>query len=328
MATRTTGTQKFYSLDSLRNANVLTASPDNPVYQRSNEIVETAEMFTSVLDDKKTAFLDSERNVITFERTSLERENGTGTGGTIAESGYYEVSGAGDSEFNMQFPLTVKKNGEAVVLAGGDLGLTAFLRGSNKSRTAMITGGEAKVLACLNGMITSLALGQAKQKQTHNLDIRSLILQGLQNLANSYQGYGADIEAMKARTVSRPELHDCLISARQLKVASMQGLGHVLDIFEGKQDSDFFSDDNRQPTVWRLFNSFTRYAESQNSSQVRQQVIGGVYWPLAKAGLFDLPSHCTFPADYRSITVQGSENDLHAVDTRQQVIAESEYIDV
>ena len=81
MNTRTTGSHKFYSLEALQNANLNTASPDNPVYQRSNKIAEVAEMFTSVLDDSETAFLDRERNVITFERTALERENGTGFSG-------------------------------------------------------------------------------------------------------------------------------------------------------------------------------------------------------------------------------------------------------
>ena len=328
MNTRTTGSFKFNSLEALQNANLNLAHPSDPIYQRSNKINEVAELYTSILDDPETAFLDRERNVITFERTELERENGNGEGSLMEKSGCYEISGAGNSEYKMSFPITVYKNGQAVSVAGGTLGLTAFLQGSNKSRSAMVTGGEAKVLACLNGMITSLVLDQTKQKQTMNLDIRVLILQGLQTLANSYQGYGTDVEKMKDRTITRSELHDCLISARQLKVASMQGLGHVLDIFEGKQDSEFFADDNKKPTVWRLFNSFTRYAESQSSAQVRQQVIGGVYWPLAKSGLFDLPKHCVFPADYQSITVDNSSDDFHAVDDRQAQFEDAEYIDV
>jgi len=316
--TRTTGKNTYNSLESLASSKPLLAHPSDPIHQVSNDIVETATMYQSVLDDPSVKFFDDAGDVIHFARKGLEREFGKGDGGEISADGLFTVAGDGDSEFEMTFPVDVYKNNSLVTTEG--LGMTAFLRGSNKSRIAMVTGGEARVLACLNGMMTSMDLGHAKRKQTKNLSVRDLIIEGLQRLALSYHGYAGDVEALKARTITRQEFHDALWSARELEVCSSQGLGHVSDIFNGKSDSEFFADDSRTPTAWRLFNSFTRYAERQNSPLVRKTVIQGVYWPLATAGIFDLPAHCQYNASYQSLAVAGSSDDLHAPDDRQAVI--------
>jgi len=304
MATRTTGTKIFYSRSALENANLNLAHPENPVHQRSNEIVGVADIFRTVLDDPQSRFLDPDGKVITFARRGVERENGIGAGAEIDSSGKYEVSGAGDSEFSMSFPLDINIDGKLADVGAGALALIANLSGSNRSRYALTAWAGALALACLNGMTTSLAIAKERKKQTHNLDIRGVILAMLQGLANTYKGFGLDVEAMKNRPVNRQELADFLISARQLKVASFQNCGGVLDLFNDTS-SPWFADDNQKPTVWRLFNAFTRQAEFQNSSDVRQKMIGGVYWPLAHCGLFTLPEHCTFSANYHSLAVDG-----------------------
>jgi hypothetical protein len=321
MTSRTTGTRVFNSLPALQNANLQLSHPDNPVYQRSNVISDVAEMFQGVVDSKNTRFLDPDGSVITFARKSIEREHGEGEGGEIAESGRFEISGAGDSEFKMSFPLELYKDGILSPIAGGALSLIASLSGSNRSRYRMTAWGGASVLACLNGIMTSLAIAKVGRKQTDGLDVRQLVMAMLQQLANTYHGFNLDVEAMKNRVISRQEVADFLISARQLNVASFQNCGGVLDLFNDTA-SPWFAEDNQKPTVWRLFNAFTRQAEAQNSSDVRQKMIGGVYWPLAHAGIFDLPAHCTFPASYQSLAVDGRTPTTppEVADPRQTVI--------
>jgi len=321
MAIRTTGTKVYNSLSALQNANLTLSHPDNPVYQESNVIGDVAELFQGILDADSTRFLDPDGSVITFSRKSIEREHGTGDGGEIDSSGRFEISGAGDSEYKMSFPLEVYKNDVLSPIAGGALSLIANVSGSNRSRYALKAWGGADVLACLNGMMTSLAIAKESKKQTSNLDIRGVIMAMLQQLANTFHGFGLDVEAMQNRSVNRQELADFLISARQLKVASFQNCGGVLDLFN-ETDSPWFSDDNRKPTVWRLFNAFTRQAESQNSSDVRQKMIQGIYWPLAHVGLFDLPEHCSYSATYNSLAVDGRTPTAppEVADPRQTVI--------
>jgi hypothetical protein len=321
MTSRTTGTRVFNSLPALQNANLQLSHPDNPVYQRSNQISEVAEIFQNVLDDDKTRFFDGDNSVITFGRKGIEREGGTGDGGEIDSSGKFEISGAGDSEYHMSFPLDVYKDGVLSPIAGGILALIAHLSGSNRSRYALKAWGGADVLCCLNGMTTSLAISKESKKQTDKLDIRGVIMAMLQKLANTYHGFGLDVEQMQNRSVNRQELADFLISARELKVASFQNCGGVLDLFNDSS-SKWFAEDNQKPTVWRLFNAFTRQAELQNSSDVRQKMIQGVYWPLNHSGLFDLPDHCTFSANYHSLAVDGRTPTTppEVADPRQTVI--------
>lgn len=320
MTTRTTGS-RIISLDSLGNANLETAHPDNPIHQLSNNIAETSAMFLDTIDSEQSRFLNSNGDVISFKRKAIERQGGTGSGGEISESGIAEISGANDAEYKFSVALDVFKNGLPETVCDNALALMAYLSGSNRSRERMNAWGGGSVLVCLNGMETTLALGRVRRKQTKTLSVRDLVRAMLEKLANTYQGFQDDMNAMKDRTINRQELHDVLISARQLKVASFQNLGCVLDIFN-ETDSPWFADDNQKPTVWRLYNAFTRQANVQNSSDVRKKMIQGVYWPLAHAGVFDLPKHCAFPASYNSLAIDGRTpaKTPSEVDERQTII--------
>lgn len=320
MATRTTGS-RVLSLENIGNASLNLAHPDNPVHQQSNDIAETALMFRNTIDADSSRFFNADGDVITFARKSIERQNGIGEGGTISDAGIVEVSGANDAEYKMSVALDVFKNGELETVGEGAMSLMAHLSGSNRSRERMTVWGGGSVLACLNGMETTLALGKVRRKQTKTIQIRELIIEMLQQLSDTYQGFSTDIEAMKSRTINRQEVADVLISARQLGVASGQNLFGVLDLFNDTA-SPWFADDNQKPTVWRLYNAFTRQANSQNSSDVRKKMVQGVYWPLAHAGVFDLPEHCTFPASYQSLAVDGRTpaKTPFEVDDRQTII--------
>jgi hypothetical protein len=321
MTTRTTGS-RVLSLENIGNASLNLAHPDNPVHQQSNDIAETALMFRNTIDaDSSRFFADGSNDIITFARKSIEREHGEGEGSDIPDAGIVEVSGANDAEYKMSVALDVYKNGELQTIGGGAMSLMAHLSGSNRSRERMTVWGGGSVLACLNGMETTQALGRVRRKQTKTLQVRELIIEMLQQLADTYQGFGVDMNAMKSRTINRQEVADVLISARQLKVASLQNLGGVLDLFNDSS-SPWFADDNQKPTVWRLYNAFTRQASAQNSSDVRKKMVQGVYWPLAHAGVFDLPKHCTFPASYQSLAVDGRTpaKTPFEVDERQTII--------
>ena len=330
--TRVTGS-RVLSLENIENANLNLAHPENPIHQRSNDIAETAKMFKDTIDSEKSRFLNESGDVITFARKSIEREKGTGDNATISDAGIVEVSGAGDSEYKMSVALEVFKNGTLETVGDGAMSLMAHLMGSNKSRQAMSGWGDGAVLACLNGVMTTLSLGKVKRKQTKTLSIRDIVIGLLQQLANTYHGFATDIDAMKDRTLNRQEVADVLISARELRVASFQNLGGVLDLFNDT-NSPWFADDNQKPTVWRLYNAFTRQANVQNSSDVRKKMIQGVYWPLAHAGVFALPKHCTFPASYKSLAPDGrvkwAENsEFEFTPNPDQIeIAESESVEV
>ena len=330
--TRVTGSRTL-SLENIENVRLNLAHPENPIHQRSNDISETALMLRNTIDSENSRFFNPSGDVITFARKSIEREKGTGDNATIPESGIVEISGANDAEYKMSVALDVFKNGELETAGNGDMSLMAYLSGSNRSRQAMTVWGGGSVLACLNGMETSLALSKVKRKQTKTLSIRELIIEMLQQLANTYTGFAVDIDRMKDRTLNRQEVADVLISARQLKVASFQNLGGVLDLFNDT-NSAWFADDNQKPTVWRLYNAFTRQANAQNSSDVRKKMVQGVYWPLAHAGVFDLPKHCTFPASYNSLAPEGKvkweeNSDFEFTPNPDQIeISESDYIEV
>jgi len=326
MANRISGTKVFNSLHELNGANLQTATPENPIYQQSSKIAEIAEIFTHVLDAKNPFFQraynaetkqwENTENVVKFSRCRIDREGGDGPDNHLSENGRFEVSGADDSEYKLTYPIQLTINDKLVPIADGTMGLTAFFRGSNKSRSRAMTGGEARVLVCLNGMYSTMDLSNTRHKQTKNWIAdggpRQLITDGLQNIADTHQSYGADYEQMANRTISRTDLHDCLMSAMAFDVVSSSDLKKVHDIFNGKgsENQKWFTDE--KPTAWRLFNSFTRYAESQPSMPVRERVLGGVYWPMAKTGLIDLPKHATFNADYSTICDSYSVDTNHA----------------
>ncbi len=327
--TRTTGSQIFRSLEALKRAELNLAHPENPVHQRSNEIAEVATQCASVLDDPATRFFDSEGKVITFARKSLERIGGEGEGEYISEDGKFEVWGKDGSEYRHEFPLQLFVDGKEHSIASGSAGLMAYFRGSNASRTRALAGGKASVLQCLNGMETALALGEdVKRKQTGTLDIRTIFLQGLANLAKNYRGFGADIEAMQSRTVNQKEVAEFLLACTQLRyksspIISWSDCGKVWDIFNDTK-SDWFVDD--KPTVWRLYNSATRYAESQSSAEVRERVAKAVYYPLSTAGLYDLPTG-HYSATFASLA-GGWKQDNHATRNAEPVEPDPRQVEI
>jgi len=335
MAIRVSGTKVFKSLAELNGANLQTAHPENPIYQQSSKIAEIAEIFTHVLDannpffereyNAETKQWENTENVVKFSRCRLDREGGEGDDNYLGDEGRFEVSGANDSEYKLTYPVALTVNDKPITIADGSVGLTAFYRGSNVSRTRACSGGEGRVLVCLNGLWTTVDLSNIRHKQTKNWIAeggpRQLINDGLQNIADTYKNYGADVEQMSNRKVSRLELHDCLMSAMAYNVVASSDLKKVHDIFNGKGESNQKWFTNAEPTAWRLYNSFTRYAEGQSSMQVRERVLGGLYWPMAKTGLIDLPKHVTYPADYSTICDANSVDDNHV--TADQMLAVS-----
>ena len=333
MSNRISGTKVFKTLAELNGANLQTAHPENPIHQQSSKIAEIADIFTHVLDannpfferayNTETKQWENTENIVKFSRCRLDREGGEGDDNYLSDEGRFEIAGANDSEYKLTYPIELTVNDKRVSIANGNVGLTAFYRGSNVSRTRASVGGEGRVMVCLNGMWSTVDLSNIRHKQTKNWIAdggpRQLINDGLQNIADTYKNYGADVEQMSNRTVSRLELHDCLMGAMAYNVVSSSDLKKVHDIFNGKgaENQQWFNDD--KPTAWRLYNSFTRYAESQSSMQVRERVLGGVYWPMAKTGLIDLPKHATFPADYSTICDANSVDDNHV--TADQMLA-------
>ena len=335
MATRVSGTKVFNSLAELKGANIETAHPENPIYQQSSVISEMADKFTQVIDanepffervyDKETKKWNNTENVVKFSRCRLDREGGIGDDNFISDGGRFEIAGANDSEYKLTYPLALTVNDKPVSIAGGSVGLTAFYKGSNVSRNRACSGGEGRVMVCLNGLWVTIEARNVQHKQTKiwidNFGPRQLMIDGLQNIADTYKTYGADVEKMQDRSVSRLELHDCIMSAMEYKVLASSDIKKVTDIFNGKNVENEAWFENEKPTAWRLYNSFTRYAESQPSMQVRERVLGGVYFPMAKAGLIDLPKHITFPADYATICDANSVDSNHV--TAEQMLAVS-----
>ena len=354
MTTRVSGTRTYHTIADLKNADLAIARPENPVYQQSSDIPLIADIFTQILDsgtpffeqkyiapdvednedddeDKPVGRWENTTNVVKFSRTSIDREGGEIKNADDVEekrnrhldiSGRFEVSGANDSEYKLTFPIALTVNGVSQDIAGGSVGLTAFYRGSNLSRRRAGCGGEGRVLICLNGLWTTVDINAIMHKQTKNWikdgGPRQLMTQGLQNIANTFRNYGADVEQMKSRYITAKELHDCMMASMRYKVMCSADLGKVIDIYEDTK-SNWFEDDN--PTAWRLYNSFTRCAEEQNSMPVRERILGGLYWPMAKAGIIDLPDHIKYPADYQTICTPDSVNSNHA--TEEQMLVNS-----
>ena len=354
MTTRVSGTKIYHSIDALKRANLAIASPQDPKYQQSSDIATIAETFQQVLDHDGTKFWQQENvgtvenpimqntdQLITFKRTEIAREGGDDDireidrdVAHIGRDGLFEISGAGDADYKLTHAVEIYKQDHSdphniapavlQTLAGGDVGMSVFYRGSNVSRLRANCGAELDALICLNGVRAMIDLYIARHKQTKNwtgLDEnnnpllngpRKLMYDGLQGLANSYESYGANVAEMQSRTVTETQLNTCLVSASKMKVngssiVSWSDLQKVHNLYNNK-GSQWFADD--KPTAWRLYNSFSRYAESQNSMANRERILQGVYWPMARAGIIDLPKHVAYKNDFEVLGESASELQL------------------
>ena len=286
--------------------------------------------------------MQNTNQLITFKRVDISREGGSDADirkidrnvAHIGRDGLFEISGAGDADYKLTHAVEVYKQDHSdphniapavlQTLADGAVGMSIFYRGSNVSRIRANCGSEINALGCLNGMRALIDIYVARHKQTKNwtgLDEndqplldgpRQLIYDGLQGLANSYDTYGADVANMQARTVTEAQLNTCLISASKMKVngsniVSWSDLQKVHALYNDKK-SAWFADD--KPTAWRLYNSFTRYAESQNSMANREKILQGAYWPMARAGIIDLPKHVEYKNDFEVLGETASKLSL------------------
>ena len=286
--------------------------------------------------------MQNTNQLITFKRTDIAREGGSDDDirkidrnvAKIGRDGLFEISGAGDADYKLTHAVEVYKQDHSdphniapavlQTLADGAVGMSVFYRGSNVSRVRANCGSEINALICLNGMRALVDIFVARHKQTKNwtgLDEndqpllngpRQLIYDGLQGLANSFETYGANVAEMQARTVTEAQLNTCLISASKMKVnganiVSWSDLQKVHSLYNDKK-SQWFADD--KPTAWRLYNSFTRYAESQNSMPNREKILQGAYWPMARAGIIDLPEHVAYKNDFEVLGESASQLQL------------------
>ena len=297
--TRITGATTFHSIDELKQANLAVASPENPVHQQSTAIVDVAEIFSHVLESGKP-FFQTDANgeavnddIYTVRKKTIEREGGDDTGvKTISETGLIEVAGRNDAEYKISYPVEILKNGVSEITAGGAMGLMLFYRGSNASRVASRCGGEAKVLVCLNGLMIFENLGVTPHKQTKNWIAdggqRQLCFDGIQSAINNHAlgAYDGLYNELNDRIITSVEVHDAIMRARNLKVVCDQDIGKVYDIYNDDK-STWFSDD--RPTAWRLYNSFTRHAETCGSLTKRDAIISKIQFPLSDAGLCGMP---------------------------------------
>jgi len=297
--TRITGAKTFHSIEELKRANLAVATPENPVHQQSTAIETVADTFSHVIDDGKP-FFQTDANgeavgedIYTVKKKMLEREGGDDTGiKTLSETGLIEVAGRNDAEYKISYPVEIYKNGVKEITAGGAMGLMLFYRGSNASRVASRCGGEAKVLVCLNGLMLYENVGVAPHKQTKNWIAdggqRQLCFDGIQNAINNHArgAYDGLYNELNERIVTSVEVHDAIMKAHNLNVISSQDIGKVYDIYNDNK-SPWFSDD--RPTAWRLFNSFTRHAETCGSLSKRDDIISKIQFPLSDAGLCGMP---------------------------------------
>jgi hypothetical protein len=335
--TRTTGTRTSRNIEDLENLNVSTDTIEPGKRHQIVTPLEVNEMLQNVFkenDQGGLAFLDSpfgNANKIIIQPTDIERLGGDDKHDRETEiSSFGRVShwGKGNTEYKFEIPVNIYKEVEGKrelqTLARGNGQYALSISGSVAQRRAFNVSLFGWELQCLNGMSGTFEFFKVSHKHTKNLDIRDMLIRGLNSASQVYNGLNNDIIQMQQTPVSPEQVAKFMHSGIMNNILSGSNVKEITNYYNDLSNPWFR---NEEQTAYRLFNACTLFGEKQNSSEVKAKLQSQLYWPLNDAGLFNLPVGIKYPSKFKFLNSQPVQ-DSGLVDSRQVEISESEYIEI
>ena len=339
--TRTTGTRTSKNINELEALTVDTTK--GGTRHKTVTPFQVNEMLQNVFRDNDSgglAFLDSpysDANKIIFQPVDIERAGGDdserhGRDSGISAFGNWSHWGSGNTEYKAEIPVNIYKETptgrELQTLARGNGQYAISISGSTAMRQAFKVSLMGWELQCLNGMTGTFEFFKETHKQTKNLDIREMLIKGLNSASTVYNSLNNDVNHLQDTYPLEAQLDKFWISAVDTGTIPGGNLKEVRDYFFDRSNP-WFRD--KELNAYRLMQACTLYGERQKSADVKQRIQSRVYWPLSDAGLFDLPEGCKYPSTFQSYSdlLKQPEKDSGIVsDSNQIEISESEYIEV
>jgi hypothetical protein len=332
--TRTTGTIVSRNVEDLENLNVSTDLVNTGKRHQMVTPIEVNQMLQNVFADNASgglAFLDSihgDANKIIIQPVDIERNGGDSSikqDQNITSFGRWSHWGKGNTEYKAEIPVEIYKEidgkRELQTLARGNGQYALSISGSVAQRRAFNVSLFGWELQCLNGMSGTFEFFKVSHKHTKNLNIREMLIKGLNQASQVYNGLNNDIIQLQQTVVTPQNLAMFFHSGIMNNILSGSNVKEITGYYNDLNNPWFR---NKDQSAYRLFNACTLFGEKQNSSEVKAKLQSQLYWPLNDAGLFNLPAGIKYPTNFKTLNSQPVQ-DSGLVETNQIEIAESEY---